>query len=73
MSRKLYDTKQAVSFLDEGGFKVSRGTLEVWRCRKTGPAYIKLRNRAYYSEESLKAFLSSGIEVKTVDSIEGRP
>jgi len=66
MSKK-YTTKEAVELLATWGVNFTKGTLDVWRCRKEGPKYIKLRNRIFYTEESLLQF-SGGLEIKTTDS-----
>ena len=53
MSQK-YNTRAASNFLKEMGISATPGTLEVWRCRKRGPAFIRVLGRVYYPEENLK-------------------
>ena len=64
---KVYETKAAVEYLADKGFETTRGTMEVWRCQKRGPEYLKINNRPYYTKESLDLFLA-GTPVKTVDA-----
>lgn len=66
MSKK-YNTEGAVDLLKSWGTPFTKGTLEVWRCRKEGPKYIKIRNKVFYTEESLRQF-ATGLEVRTIDS-----
>ncbi len=68
MSRK-YSTKEAVKFLEASGTPFTCGTLNVWRSKKTGPAYIKIRSRVFYTEAALIEF-TRGLEVKTIDTVE---
>lgn len=65
---KLYDTKAAVEYLAEHGVRRSPGTLEVWRCQKRGPEYLKIGGRPYYTAKALDAYMT-GVPVKTVDSV----
>jgi hypothetical protein len=64
---KVYGTKAAVQYLADKGFETTRGTMEVWRCKKRGPEYLKINNRPYYTKDSLDSFLA-GKPVKTVDA-----
>ena len=64
---KRYDTKAAVEYMAERGVRYSPGTLEVWRCEKRGPEYLKIGNRPYYTKEALDNFLA-GKPVKTIDA-----
>jgi hypothetical protein len=66
MSKK-YSTKEAVELMESWGTPFTEGTLAVWRCRKEGPSYIKIRNKVFYTEESLRRF-TTGLVIKTVDS-----
>lgn len=66
MSKK-YNTQEAVELMKSWGISFTKGTLEVWRCRKEGPKFIKIRSKVYYTEESLRQF-ATGLEIKTVDS-----
>lgn len=70
--QKRYNTDEAVEYLGKNGFKTTKGTLNVWRCRKQGPEYIKLRTTPLYEQEALDNFLNSGVRVKTLDSTGAR-
>lgn len=65
---KNYSTTEAAGFLRELGVPFTKGTLEVWRSRRTGPKFIKVRSRVFYREEDLREF-ASGTEIKTTDQI----
>ena len=67
---KRYSTKEAAKFLAEQGTPWTAGTLEVWRCKGKGPAYVRIHNRIFYPEESLRSF-AQGNPVKTIDSCTG--
>ena len=67
MSKK-YNTKEAVELMKSWGVSFTKGTLEVWRCRKEGPKFLKIRSRVFYTEDALREF-AQGLEVKTVDSM----
>jgi hypothetical protein len=62
---KRYDPRAAVAYMAERGVKRTTGTLEVFRCQKKGPEYIRIGGRIYYTEEALDAYLA-GEPVKTV-------
>lgn len=64
---KKYSTKEAVELMKSWGISFTKGTLEVWRCRKEGPKFIKIRSKVFYTEESLRQF-ATGFEIKTIDS-----
>lgn len=63
---KLYTTKEAVKFFKEQGTPFTHGTLEVWRSKRTGPSFIKIRNRVFYQEKTLRQFIH-GTHVQTID------
>ncbi len=65
---RKYTTKEAVALMASWGVPFSPGTLEVWRCHKEGPEFIKIRSRVFYTEQALKDFVR-GSQVKTVDSV----
>lgn len=67
MSKK-YTTQEAVDLMKSWGISFTKGTLEVWRCRKEGPKFIKIRSKVFYTEDALREF-AQGFEVKTADSI----
>lgn len=64
---RKYTTQEAADLMKSWGISFSKGTLEVWRCHKQGPKFIKIRSRVYYTEQSLRQF-ANGFEIKTVDS-----
>jgi hypothetical protein len=64
---KIYDTKAAVEYLAERGYRTTKGTLEVKRCHRRGPAFIKINNRPFYKKSALDDFLE-GEPVRTIDS-----
>ena len=39
----------------------TRGTLAQWRCRGTGPRYIRFGNRILYEGSALNAFLDEHV------------
>lgn len=57
---------QMVGCLDEDGVAtlagVKPGTLEAWRKRGTGPAYVRLGSNYLYPIEALQAFITSKIK-----------
>lgn len=63
---QLVTTKEAVTYLEEQGFRTTAGTLEVRRCQKKSPKYKKVGNRVYYEQAWLDEFIS-GLEVKIFD------
>lgn len=52
--RKLVNTIQAAEIL---GLKPN--TLEIWRCHKRGPKYVKLGRRILYDPAELESFTAS--------------
>lgn len=64
---KRYTTEAAVELMKSWGISFTKGTLEVWRCRKEGPKFLKIKSRVFYTEDSLREF-TRGLEVKTIDS-----
>ena len=64
--QKLLNPKAALKFMQDRGVEYTHGTLEVYRCKKVGPAFVKIRGRVFYPEDSLKAFLQ-GTPIHTVD------
>ena len=65
---KKYNTKEAVKLMRSWGISFKPGTLEVWRCKKEGPKFLKIRNKVFYSREALEKFCQ-GLEVKTLDMV----
>lgn len=67
-SKEYFTTVEAAKFLADLGTPYTVGTLAVWRSRKEGPEYVKVRNRPLYTERSLRSF-AQGRRVLTVDSV----
>ncbi len=55
----LMVTERAAEYLD-----VSKGTLPVWRCRGTGPKYVRIGRCIKYRKADLDAY----IEERTVET-----
>ena len=53
-------TKEAAEILG-----VEKTTLEAWRCRGGGPAFLKLGGAVRYRESDLQAFMESKIMKNT--------
>jgi Helix-turn-helix domain len=49
------DEKQAAAFL---GLKSSR-LLQAWRCRRTGPAWVRVGRQIRYQPQDLTAYLNA--------------
>jgi hypothetical protein len=64
MIEKRYNTREAARFLAEIGVPRAVGTLEVYRCRRIGPSYVKVNGRPYYTETALLKF-AAGDPVET--------
>ncbi|MBA2883057.1 hypothetical protein HNR65_003414 [Desulfosalsimonas propionicica] len=64
---KNLSTEQAAEYLKSIGVRVSRKTLEAWRCYGRGPAYHKVGNRVFYRTPDLDK-LADGQRVETIDS-----
>lgn len=69
-NQKLLTPKQAVDYLAAQGCPFTLSTLATWRCLKQGPCYIKMRGRVFYTKKGLNEFKGSGLEIKTIDSVE---
>ena len=50
----LLDPKAAAAFLD-----LSEWTLAEWRCKGTGPRFVKLGNRVRYTPAALAEFIEA--------------
>lgn len=66
--QKIFDTKAAVQYLEQNGYQTTKGTLEVKRCQRRGPEFIRIENKPFYTKEALDNFLT-GKPVKTVDAV----
>lgn len=64
---KILDTEAAVQYLADRGYKTTKGTMEVRRCQRRGPAFIRIGNRPFYKKETLDAYLE-GEPIKTIDA-----
>lgn len=64
--KKFLSPRAAVEFLAENGIKHTEGTLATWRSKKTGPGYIKVKTRVYYTLEDLAAYFA-GVQIITLD------
>ncbi|WP_417908557.1 helix-turn-helix domain-containing protein [Candidatus Electronema sp. PJ] len=53
-----FTTRQAVDYLNQTGFPVSKPTLERWRSQGTGPVYLRIASRILYPQSSLDEFLN---------------
>jgi hypothetical protein len=51
-----FNTADAAKYLTGLGIPVSRGTLEVWRCKGRGPVYRKVARWVIYSKKDLDTF-----------------
>jgi len=69
MPQKLLTTKQASDYLASLGLPYTVSTLNTWRCRGEGPAFVKIRNNVRYEEAELQRFVKSGITVQTRDTV----
>lgn len=62
-SQNLLTTEESAHFL-----RLQKNTLEVWRLRGTGPAYLKLGRRVLYRRESLEQFMAERERRSTSDT-----
>ncbi len=53
-----FTTRQAVEYLKESGFPVSKPTLERYRAKGTGPVYLRIAKRVFYPQSALDEFVS---------------
>ena len=63
--KKVLNPRETVKFLAEYGIGHTEGTLATWRTKKTGPQYMKVKSRVYYSPEDLTAYFE-GVKIKTI-------
>jgi predicted site-specific integrase-resolvase len=63
---EISTTEEAAQFL-----RLKRQTLEAWRLRGTGPAFVKLGRRVVYRRESLEKFVSERERRSTSDTARG--
>lgn len=62
-SQHVVDTKQAALYLG-----LSKNTLEAWRSRGGGPAYIKYPRAVRYRITDLDEFMANGVRSNTSQS-----
>jgi len=64
------DTLQEVSTTEEAArfLRLQKQTLEAWRVRGTGPAYLKLGRRVVYRREALERFMAERERRSTCDT-----
>lgn len=62
----LADNSTFEDYYFAGGLPFPVGTLNVWRCRKQGPRYVKFPRGVFYRPDTLKKYFES-CEVRTVD------
>lgn len=48
-------------------FGLQRGTIEHWRTRGYGPAYVRQRGRVYYDEDVVAAWLAANTHHSTAE------
>ena len=51
--------------------KLSQSTVEAWRKRGTGPAYILLGNRYLYPRQAVQAYLATITKERSVPTVKG--
>jgi predicted site-specific integrase-resolvase len=63
------DTLQEVSTTEEAArfLRLQKQTLEAWRLRGTGPAFVKLGRRVVYRREALERFMAEQERRSTSD------
>ena len=66
---KKYSPREAAKLLKFWGTPFTHKTLSVWRSRREGPSFLKIRGRVFYTEDSLRQF-TEGRVIETIDSFE---
>lgn len=64
---EISTTEEAARFL-----RLKKQTLELWRLRGTGPAFLKLGRRVVYRREALERFMAERERRSTSDPGVGR-
>jgi Helix-turn-helix domain len=59
---EISTTEEAARFL-----RLQKQTLEAWRLRGTGPAFLKLGRRVVYRREALERFMAERERTSTSD------
>lgn len=62
VAEPVFNTAEAASLL-----RVRKGTLEVWRCRGTGPRFCKIGARVVYRLRDINEYLESRTRTSTAD------
>ncbi len=68
MEKLNLNTREAAQYLESQGTPFTTGTLEVWRCRKTGPVYKKIGHKVFYRRKDLDSF-TEGTMILTADAV----
>ncbi len=66
--REVFNTEQAGRFLGGSEKPVSRRTLESWRLRGNGPAYVKLGGMVRYRRQDLEDYLKQQTRKSTSEA-----
>ena len=63
------DTLQEICTTEEAAryLRLKKQTLEVWRLKGTGPAFLKLGRRVLYRREALEQFIAERERASTSD------
>jgi len=72
MARRYFTTAEAAEYLQEMGAPGTRKSLETWRCRGVGPAFVRIRGCVRYLLADLEQF-AAGAHTRTADQPAGRP
>lgn len=68
----IYMSDHEVSaYLENLGVRAKRSTLQQWRFRGGGPAYVKIKSQVRYTRESVDEWLNSFKTVKSTSETEG--
>ncbi len=70
IQNKKYSPREASKLLEAWGTPFTHKTLAVWRSRREGPQFLKIKGRVFYTEEALRQF-TQGRVVETTDSFGG--
>lgn len=65
MSNTRYTTPQAAEHLNQTGLSVAASTLEHYRSKGTGPVYLRIAGRIFYTRSALDDFASGTVVYPT--------
>ena len=65
--RVFLDTPEAANYLG-----LQSSTLEAWRCRGGGPAFVKLGRLVRYRHADLDAFIEDRVQTNTITNLAQR-